>query len=81
MAAHREIVRAICGRAQLRGESAFDVDQDLVADVVYGPILYRLLNGHGELDETFAFGLADVVVAALRQREAGAARRAAEAAE
>ena len=81
MAAHREIVRAICGRAQLRGESAFDVDQDLVADVVYGPILYRLLNGHGELDETFAFGLVDVVVAALRQRDAGAARRAAEAAE
>jgi hypothetical protein len=33
------------------------------------------------LDETFSFGLVDVVVAALRQREAGAARRAAEAAE
>lgn len=81
MAAHREIVRAILGRAQLRGESAFDADQDLIADVVYGPILYRLLNGHSELDETFAFGLVDVVVAALRQREAGAARRAAEAAE
>jgi AcrR family transcriptional regulator len=81
MAAHREILRAILGRAQLRGESAFDADQDLIADVVYGPILYRLLNGHGELDETFAFGLVDVVVAALRQREAGAARRAAEAAE
>jgi AcrR family transcriptional regulator len=81
MAAHREIVRAILGRAQLRGESAFDADQDLIADVVYGPILYRLLNGHGELDETFAFGLVDVVVAALRQRDAGAVRRAAEAAE
>jgi len=81
MAAHREIVRAILGRSQLRGESAFDVDQDLIADVIYGPILYRLLNGHGELDETFSFGLVDVVVAALRQREAGAVRRAAEAAE
>jgi AcrR family transcriptional regulator len=81
MAAHRGVVRAILGRAQLRGESPFDTDQELVADVIYGPILYRLLNGHGELDETFAFGLVDVAVAAVRYRETATGRRAAEAAE
>jgi AcrR family transcriptional regulator len=81
MEAHREIVRAIMGRAQLRGECAFDADQSLVADLVYGPILYRLLNGHAELDETFAFGLVDATCAAVRVQEAGAARRAVAAAE
>jgi AcrR family transcriptional regulator len=81
MEAHREIVRAILGRAQLRGEATFDVDKELVADMIYGPMLYRLLNGHAELDETFAFGLVDLAVAALRTRETGTARRAAEAAE
>lgn len=80
MAAHREIVRAVVARAQLRGETQFEVDADLAADLVYGPILYRLLNGHAELDETFAFDLIDAVVSALRYREAGA-KRAAEAAE
>jgi AcrR family transcriptional regulator len=81
MEAHRGIMRSILGRAQLRGESAFDTDQELVADIVYGPILYRLLNGHAELDETFAFGLVDAAVASVRHRESTAARRAAEAAE
>lgn len=80
MSAHREIVRAVVSRAQLRGEVPFEVDGDLAADLVYGPILYRLLNGHAGLDETFAFDLIDAVVSALRYRDAGA-KRAAEAAE
>lgn len=80
MAAHRDAVHAIVGRAQLRGEVAFDCDADLTADIVYGPILYRLLNGHAALDETFAFDLADATVSAMRRRDAGT-KRAAEAAE
>ena len=80
MAAHREVVRAIVARAQLRGEVAFDVDAEIAADLIYGPILYRLLNGHAELDETFAFDLVDVTVSAMRYRDAGA-KRGAEAAE
>lgn len=80
MAAHRETVRAIVARAQLRGEAAFDTDLELAADLVYGPILYRLLNAHAALDETFAYNLVDATVESLRVREAGV-RRAAEAAE
>jgi len=80
MAAHRETVRAIVGRAQLRSEVAFDADADLVADVIYGPILYRLLNGHLALDETFAYGLTDAAVVMLKVSDQ-AQRRAAEAAE
>jgi AcrR family transcriptional regulator len=80
MAAHREMVRSIVGRAKLRGEVVFDADDDLAADLIYGPILFRLLNGHAALDETFAFGLVDVAVAAMRYVESGI-RRTAEAAE
>ncbi len=80
MAAHRETVRAIVGRAQLRGEAGFDADTELAADLIYGPILYRLLNGHAALDETFAYGLVDATVIMLKTQEQ-AARRAAEAAE
>jgi AcrR family transcriptional regulator len=80
MAAHRDTVRAIVGRAQLRGEVAFDADLELAADMIYGPILYRLLNGHAPLDETFAYGLADAAVMMLKTQEQSG-RRAAEAAE
>ena len=80
MAAHRELVHAVVGRAKLRGEVVFDVDDDLAADMIFGPILFRLLNGHAQLDENFAFQLVDSTVAAMRYVETGA-RRAAEAAE
>jgi AcrR family transcriptional regulator len=80
MAAHRETVRAIVGRAQLRGEAAFDADVELAADLVYGPILYRLLNVHAPLDETFAYGLVDAMVMTLKVQDQ-ATRRAAEAAQ
>ncbi|MCE9520975.1 MAG: TetR/AcrR family transcriptional regulator [Alphaproteobacteria bacterium] len=80
MAAHRETVRAIIGRAQLRGEVPFDADAELAADFIYGPILYRLLNGHGALDETFAYGLVDATVLTLKAHDQ-LAQRAAEAAE
>ena len=81
MAAHRETVRAIVGRAQLRGEVPFDGDPELAADMIYGPILYRLLNGHAPLDETFAYGVVDATVAMLKPAVDQTARRAAEAAE
>ena len=80
MAAHRELVQAVVGRAKLRGEVVFDVDDELAADMIFGPILFRLLNGHGALDEAFAFNLVDATVAAMRHVETGV-RRAAEAAE
>jgi AcrR family transcriptional regulator len=36
MAAHRELVHAVVGRAKLRGEVVFDVDDDLAADMIFG---------------------------------------------
>jgi len=81
MSAHREVVTAIIGRGQLRGEVAFDIDIDLCCDSVYGPILYRLLNGHAPLDETFAYNLVDAVALMMKGAQEQGLRRAAEAAE
>lgn len=80
MAAHREMVHAVVRRAKLRGEVVFDADEDLAADMVFGPILFRLLNGHAPLDEAYAYNLVDASIAAMRHVETGA-RRAIEAAE
>ena len=53
---------------------------DVNSYMIFGPILFRLLNGHAQLDENFAFQLVDSTVAAMRYVETGV-RRAAEAAE
>lgn len=66
MAQHREALAALVGRAQLRGEVGVDADPELAADIVYGPMLYRLLNGHGALDDAFARGVAEAAIRALR---------------
>jgi hypothetical protein len=38
---------------------------EVAVDVLYGPIYYRLLVGHAELDEDFADALADHIFAGL----------------
>ncbi|MBU4337509.1 MAG: TetR/AcrR family transcriptional regulator C-terminal ligand-binding domain-containing protein, partial [Actinobacteria bacterium] len=49
--------------AQARGEVRADLDGDLVLDLLYGPVYYRHLLGHGELSDDLAEQLVD---AALR---------------
>ena len=66
MAQHRDGLYTIVGRAQMRGEIGFDADPELTADLVYGPMLYRLLNGHGALDDVFARNLTAATVRMLK---------------
>jgi AcrR family transcriptional regulator len=80
MAQHRDYMFNIIGRAQMRGEIGFDADPELTADLVYGPMLYRLLNGHGQLDDTFARNLTTAAMRLLKGTSA-APRMRAEAAE
>jgi hypothetical protein len=37
-----------------RGELRADIDLETTLDLVFAPIYYRLLYGHGELTEAFA---------------------------
>jgi AcrR family transcriptional regulator len=45
-----------------------DVNLDLVLDVLYGPLYYRVLVGHGPLSEKYTDALADFIVNAIRKR-------------
>jgi len=49
----REEGRAILLRAQALETVRRDLDVEVVLDLIYGPIFYRLLVGHGTLDDRF----------------------------
>jgi AcrR family transcriptional regulator len=52
-----------------RGRSLREnTDLDLVMDVLYGPLYYRLLVGHLPLSEKYADALTDFVVAAIAKK-------------
>lgn len=62
----RTVVRQMLDRAAERGEIAPHVDRELLIDLLYGPMWYRLLNCHAPLDTRLADRLARAVVAVAR---------------
>jgi AcrR family transcriptional regulator len=62
----RAALREILDRAVDRGEVARDVDPELLVDVVYGVLWYRLMLDHLPLDETAGKQLAALLVRAVR---------------
>jgi AcrR family transcriptional regulator len=57
-AVRRAALRAILERGRQAGELAPDADVDMLVDMVYGVLYYRLLTGHAPLDEKAARSLA-----------------------
>jgi AcrR family transcriptional regulator len=62
----RAALRAILERAAARGEIAPEVDPELLIDVVYGVLWYRLLLDHAPLDREAGRQLAELVLRAIR---------------
>jgi AcrR family transcriptional regulator len=62
----REALRGILQRAVERGEVAAELDLELLIDVVYGVLWYRLLLDHGPITEAAGQQLAALVVRAAR---------------
>jgi AcrR family transcriptional regulator len=60
----RAVLRGILERARGRGELAAGTDLELLIDVVYGTLWYRLLLDHAPLDEESGRRLAELVVRA-----------------
>jgi AcrR family transcriptional regulator len=56
----RDEVRVIWQRGVDRGEIRRDIDGDVALDLIYGPVIFRLLTGHSPLNE----GQAKAIVAA-----------------
>src|ERR1700755_3260712 len=63
VAPRRELIRAIWDRGVARGQLRPDVDLEAAFDLLFGPLLYRLLIGHAPLDEA---GVDAIVDAAMR---------------
>ena len=68
---HEQFVRhrragtiAALDRAIARGELRADVDVEVAADVLAGPIFYRHLVSHMPLDDTYVDAIIDAFVAA-----------------
>lgn len=53
MLASRAEGRAILARAAAEGSIRSDLDVEVVLDLIYGPIFYRLLIGHAPVTEAF----------------------------
>ena len=58
--------RGVIERAKASGEFRADVDPELLIDMVYGPIYYRLLVGHQKLDKRFGDALVDRAMAGVK---------------
>jgi AcrR family transcriptional regulator len=65
MLASREEGRAILARAVSEGAMRDDIDPDIVLDLIYGPVFYRLLIGHAPVGEAFLTALVAEVMQGL----------------
>lgn len=65
IAQRREVLLCVLMRGQKRGEISHQVDLELIVDLLYGPMWYRLLNQHAPLNEDFARHLLDQLFAGL----------------
>lgn len=62
----RAALRVLLDRAAARGEIAADADPELLIDIVYGVLWYRLLLDHAPLDEPTGERLAALLLRATR---------------
>ena len=67
MQASREEGRAILDRAVAEGSVRDDIGFDVVLDLLYGPIFYRVLIGHAPVSEDFVNALLAQVLKGLRK--------------
>jgi AcrR family transcriptional regulator len=61
-------IRRVIERAIDRGELRPDIDVDLIHEMLFGPVYYRLLLSGGELDAGLAERIVDIVLPAIRQQ-------------
>ena len=64
--ARRDAARVMWQRGVERGEIRKDIDSDTVLDLIYGPLVFRLLAGHGPLNDIEAQKVVTVVFGGIR---------------
>jgi AcrR family transcriptional regulator len=63
----RNDVRIIWQRGVARGEIRNNVDSEVVLDLIYGPVVFRLLTGHGQLNAREAEALVSAVFSGIEK--------------
>jgi AcrR family transcriptional regulator len=63
LARRRQAMRTLLERGRERGEVAADADLDLLVDIGFGTIWYRVLSRHAPLSRRFADELTDTLLA------------------
>jgi AcrR family transcriptional regulator len=61
----REAGRTLLLKATLRGEVTLPQDVEVLLDMIYGPVYYRLLVGHRPLDAGFAESIVAIALEAM----------------
>ena len=67
MQASREEGRALLVRATAEGEIRLGFPIEVVLDMIYGPVFYRLMMGHAPVGEQFTAELLEQVLRGLRE--------------
>src|SRR3984957_17806406 len=55
----RDAARVMWRRGVDRGEIREEIDSEIVLDLIYGPMIFRLLAGHGSLNDHESGGMID----------------------
>ena len=64
----RDEGRMLLMRAMAEGELRKDIDVEAALDLIYAPLYFRLLIGHGPLDAKFTDAILDLALEGLRTR-------------
>jgi hypothetical protein len=65
--ARRNAARVMWRRGVDRGEIRKEIDAEIVLDLVYGPMIFRLLAGHGPLNDHESDAMIEAIFGGLRQ--------------
>ncbi len=65
----RDAARVMWQRGVTRGEIRPEIDAEIVLDLVYGPMVFRLLVGHGELNDDQSEAMISAIFGGIRRPE------------
>jgi AcrR family transcriptional regulator len=65
LASRQDGIRELWGRAVARGEVRDDIDPDIAIDLLFGPVMWRLMRGHTTLTDAEADKLTDAALNGL----------------
>jgi AcrR family transcriptional regulator len=68
MKPRREATSEILNRAVRRGEIDQKLDQERIIDLIFGPMVFRLMAGHGPLNETEADAMISILLRGIACR-------------